>query len=147
MSSTALGSGTTYRHYTVEVKGFLPRANARFVTAVRAAYNQTLGDDVPFLERSILGGKNTLRGHGDNRFIDSSYVLLNIEERIRLFRYRVYKDIDLRRALYFYALDALVRYPRLFQTVFRLYRFVVGRRFSISACCDAKGPWRHSPMS
>jgi outer membrane protein assembly factor BamA len=90
ISSTALGSSATYRHYTVEVKAFLPWADARYVTAVRAAYNQTLGDDVPFLERSILGGKNTLRGHGDNRFVDSSYVLVNIEERIRLFRYRVF---------------------------------------------------------
>ena len=90
ISSSALGSSATYRHYAVEVKTFLPLADSRYITAVRAAYNQTLGEDVPFLERSILGGKNTLRGHGDNRFIDSSYVLLNIEERIRLFRYRVF---------------------------------------------------------
>jgi outer membrane protein assembly factor BamA len=90
ISSSALGSSATYRHYAFEVKTFLPLADSRYITAVRAAYNQTLGEDVPFLERSILGGKNTLRGHGDNRFIDSSYVLLNIEERIRLFRYRVF---------------------------------------------------------
>ena len=90
LSTSALGSGATYRHYTVEVKTFLPLADSRYVTAVRVAYNQTLGDDVPFLERSILGGKNTLRGHGDNRFIDSSYVLVNIEERVRLFRYRLF---------------------------------------------------------
>ena len=64
--------------------------DARYVTAIRTAYNQTRGADIPFLERSILGGKNTLRGHGDNRFIDSSYVLINVEERIRLFRYRVF---------------------------------------------------------
>jgi outer membrane protein assembly factor BamA len=90
MSTSALGSSATYRHYTVELKTFLPLAESRYVTALRAAYNQTLGDDVPFLERSILGGKSTLRGHGDNRFIDSSYVLVNIEERVRLFRYRLF---------------------------------------------------------
>jgi Omp85 superfamily domain len=90
LSTSALGSSATYRHYTVELKTFLPLADSRYVTAVRAAYNQTLGDDVPFLERSILGGKNTLRGHGDNRFVDSSYVLLNIEERVRLFRYKLF---------------------------------------------------------
>jgi hypothetical protein len=90
MSSTALGSSATYRHYAVELKAFLPLADSRYVTAVRAAYSQTLGDDVPFLERSILGGKNTLRGHGVNRFVDSSYVLVNIEERIRLLRYRLF---------------------------------------------------------
>ncbi len=90
LSSTALGSGTSYRHYAVEIKAFLPLEDARYITAVRAAYNQTLGEDVPFLERSILGGKNTLRGHGENRFVDSSYVLVNIEERIRVFRYRLF---------------------------------------------------------
>ena len=90
MSMSALGSSATYRHYTVELKTFLPLADSRYVTAVRAVYNQTLGEDVPFLERSILGGKNTLRGHGDNRFVDSSYVLVNIEERVRLFRYTLF---------------------------------------------------------
>src|SRR5262249_54613854 len=86
-SATALGSGTNYRHYLAEIKGFSPLDGARFVTATRVAYNQARGDDVPFLELSILGGKNSLRGFGDNRFVDQSYVLLNVEERIRLFRY------------------------------------------------------------
>ena len=89
-SATALGSGTNYRHYMAEIKGFFPFDGARYVTATRLAYNQARGDDVPFLERSILGGKNSLRGYGDNRFVDSSYILLNVEERIRLFRYRLF---------------------------------------------------------
>ena len=45
---------------------------------------------MPFLERSILGGETTLRGYGRNRFIDSSYLLLNLEERIQLFRWEVF---------------------------------------------------------
>jgi len=57
-------------------------------------YNQTLGDTdnskVPFLEQSILGGENTLRGYGKNRFIDNSFLLLNLEERIRLFRWEIF---------------------------------------------------------
>jgi outer membrane protein assembly factor BamA len=89
-SASALGSSASYRHYFVELKSFTPLGEGRYVTAVRAAYNQTLGDDVPFLERSILGGKNSLRGHGVNRFIDSSYVLVNIEERIRVLRYQLF---------------------------------------------------------
>ena len=84
------GQSGLAQDYTLELKTFLPLADFRYVTAIRMAYNQTLGGDVPFLERSILGGKNSLRGHGDNRFIDSSYVLVNIEERIRLFRYRLF---------------------------------------------------------
>ncbi len=31
-----------------------------------------------------------MRGYGRNRFIDSSYLLLNLEERIRLFRWAIF---------------------------------------------------------
>lgn len=89
-SARFLGSDAGYRHYEAEAKGYFPAADARYISVVRLAYNQTLGDDVPFLERSILGGENTLRGYGRNRFIDSSYLLCNLEERIRLFRWSVF---------------------------------------------------------
>lgn len=89
-SLKAFGSSADYRHYEVEAKAYYPLANSRFISVARIAYNQTLGNDVPFLERSILGGETTLRGYGRNRFIDSSYLLLNLEERIRLFRWEVF---------------------------------------------------------
>ncbi|MDA8429431.1 MAG: BamA/TamA family outer membrane protein [Geobacteraceae bacterium] len=89
-SSKALGSTADYRHYEGELKGFIPFDNARYISVFRLVYNQTLGASVPFLEQSILGGENTLRGYGRNRFIDSSYFLLNLEERIRLFRWEVF---------------------------------------------------------
>jgi len=89
-SLKALGSSCDYRHYEMELKGYMPLADARYITVGRIVYNQTLGNDVPFLERSILGGETTLRGYGRNRFIDSSYLLLNLEERIRLFRWRLF---------------------------------------------------------
>lgn len=90
-SMRALGSDENYRHYEVEAKGFVPKDGAkRFITAFRVLYNQTLGDAVPFLERSILGGENSLRGYGRNRFIDSSCLLLNLEERVRLFRWELF---------------------------------------------------------
>lgn len=85
-----LGSSEDYRHYEAEVKGYLPMEGGRYISVARLVYNQTLGGNVPFLERSILGGENTLRGYGRNRFIDSSYLLLNLEERIRLFRWRLF---------------------------------------------------------
>lgn len=89
-SSKFLGSSADYRHYEAEMKGFIPLDKARYITAFRLAYNQTLGNHVPFLERSILGGETTLRGYGRNRFIDSSYLLLNLEERVRLFRWEIF---------------------------------------------------------
>ncbi len=89
-SSESLGSSANYQHYEAEAKGFIPLDNARYVSVFRLIYNQTLGNSVPFLERSILGGESTLRGYGRNRFVDSSFFLCNLEERIRLFRWRVF---------------------------------------------------------
>jgi outer membrane protein assembly factor BamA len=89
-SLKALGSSADYRHYEAEFKGYFPLKEDRFITVTRLAYNQTLGNDVPFLDRSILGGETTLRGYGRNRFIDSSYLLCNLEERIRLFRWQLF---------------------------------------------------------
>jgi hypothetical protein len=89
-SAKMLGSSAGYRHYEAEFKGYIPLDNARYISVFRLVYNQTLGSDVPFLEQSILGGESTLRGYGRNRFIDNSYFLLNLEERIRLFRWEVF---------------------------------------------------------
>ena len=86
-----LGSSAEYRHYEAEVKGFVPLDDeAKFISVYRLMYNQTLGNDVPFLEQSILGGETTLRGYGRNRFIDNTYFLINLEQRIRLFRWEVF---------------------------------------------------------
>jgi outer membrane protein assembly factor BamA len=89
-SISALGSSADYRHYEAEIKGFYPLDDTRFITVGRLGYNQTIGDNVPFLERSVLGGETTLRGYGRNRFVDSSYLLCNLEERIRLFRWEIF---------------------------------------------------------
>jgi outer membrane protein assembly factor BamA len=90
ISGKILGSSADYRHYEAEIKGYIPLDNARYISVFRLIYNQTLGNSVPFLERSILGGENSLRGYGRNRFIDNSYLLLNLEERIRLFRWEIF---------------------------------------------------------
>lgn len=89
-SLKALGGSGDYRHYEVETKGYIPLDNARYISVYRLMYNQTLGPRVPFLEQSILGGETTLRGYGRNRFIDNSYLLCNLEQRIRLFRWEIF---------------------------------------------------------
>lgn len=90
ISTRILGSSADYRHYEGEMKGYIPFDNARYISVFRLVYNQTLGNAVPFLEQSILGGENTLRGYGRNRFIDNCFLLLNLEERIRLFRWEIF---------------------------------------------------------
>jgi len=89
-SFRALGSSADFFRYEVEVKGYLPLGDDRFITAGRIAWTQTRGSRVPFLERSILGGENTLRGFGRNRFIDMGSILLNVEERIQVFRWKLF---------------------------------------------------------
>lgn len=86
----ALGGAADYRRYEVETKGFIPLDKARYISVFRLMYSQTLGKNVPFLEQSILGGETTLRGYGRNRFIDNSFLLCNLEQRIRLFRWEVF---------------------------------------------------------
>jgi outer membrane protein assembly factor BamA len=89
-SLRALGSFVDFLRYEVEVKGYLPLQDSRYVTAARFAYSQVRGSGVPFLERSVLGGENMLRGFGRNRFVDMGSLLLNVEERIRLFRWKLF---------------------------------------------------------
>jgi outer membrane protein assembly factor BamA len=85
-----LGSSALFQSFETEWRTYHPAQNARYVTVARLAANQTVGNRVPFLEQSILGGETTLRGYGQNRFIDKSFLLLNLEERIRLFRWEVF---------------------------------------------------------
>lgn len=89
-SAKALGSSALFQTYQVEAKWFYPLEKGRFISVVRFAGNQVSGSQVPFLEQSILGGETTLRGYGQNRFIDKSFLLLNLEERIRLFRWNIF---------------------------------------------------------
>ncbi|HEX9080134.1 MAG TPA: BamA/TamA family outer membrane protein [Desulfuromonadaceae bacterium] len=89
-SARVLGSSAAYQGFEAEVKGFFPYQESRYVTVVRLAGKQTTGDNVPFLEKATLGGETTLRGYGRYRFIDNSYLLLNLEERIRMFRWKLF---------------------------------------------------------
>ncbi|MBU5611505.1 outer membrane protein assembly factor [Geomonas sp. Red51] len=89
-SLAGLGSSARFVRYEAEVKGLFPVSDSRFISAGRMAVGQARGSSIPFLERSILGGETTLRGYGRNRFIDNSYVVCNLEERIRLFRWEVF---------------------------------------------------------
>ncbi len=89
-SFEALGSSNGFVRCEVEAKGYLPLGDDRFITAGRFAWSQVRGSRIPFLEMSILGGENSLRGFGRNRFFDKDSVLLNVEERIQLIRGRLF---------------------------------------------------------
>jgi outer membrane protein assembly factor BamA len=89
--SRSLGSDVAYQRYEAEAKAFVPfDSERRFVTAARVYCGQVDANHLPFFEQSSLGGEMSLRGYGRNRFIDKAALLVNLEERIRLFRWVVF---------------------------------------------------------
>ncbi len=87
LSSRTLGSDANFRRTVVDGRLFLqlPGLGDRLVTALRAAFESVSGRQVPFSEQATLGGEDTLRGFGDNRFTDANRIVVNVEERIKLF--------------------------------------------------------------
>jgi len=89
-NSMVLGGSANYQSFEAEFKDYIPLQDAHYISVIRLACKQTTGRNIPFLERASLGGETTLRGYGRNRFIDNGYLLLNLEERIRLFRWSLF---------------------------------------------------------
>jgi hypothetical protein len=58
--------------------------------------DRTVTRQVPFYERPTLGGENTLRAFGLNRYIDDSAYLINIEERMLMMKRVLFEhEVDL----------------------------------------------------
>jgi len=83
------GTNPVYTRTELEIKKLFPSESKRMILVVRADLQTTHGFQVPFYERSSLGGQNNLRGFGVDRFIDDHLVVLNIEQRIHVLRTRV----------------------------------------------------------
>jgi outer membrane protein assembly factor BamA len=74
-----------------EIRSYLPHADERAVFVSHALVDFLAADNkglvpqgVPFYERPTLGGENSLRGFGDDRFISSYAILFNVEERVAI---------------------------------------------------------------
>lgn len=80
-TSRALGSDSEYFRYGLEGKRLLPW-NDRNISAVRVLYEQANGANIPFNELPSLGGRTTLRGYGDGRFMDKGRLVTSVEHRI-----------------------------------------------------------------
>ncbi len=78
-----------YFRYGLDVRRFFPSPSKRYIFLVRGRLQLSFGDGIPFFEQSSLGGENTLRGYGQDRFIDKHMVVLNLEERIHLFQVKI----------------------------------------------------------
>lgn len=60
-----------------------------FATAGRVAARWVAGKNVPFYEQTSIGGKTTLRGYGDGRFIGKNGLVAGIEERWNFLDFKV----------------------------------------------------------
>ncbi len=79
-----------YFRYGVDVRQFIPSPSKRYIFLIRGRLDLSFGDGIPFFEQSSLGGENTLRGYGRDRFIDKHMVAVNVEERIHLFQVKMF---------------------------------------------------------
>lgn len=88
--SLSAGTSTVFSKYGIEYRMLIPNATKRFIFVFRGRLDATVGgDDVPFFERSSLGGQNTLRAFGVGRFVDNHSLVFNFEQRIQLFHLRI----------------------------------------------------------
>lgn len=86
-SAELLGSSSDYIKSGVEAVYLRPVAGERAIVVVHGLLEALTGDDdTPFQVLPSLGGEDTLRGFGDNRFFGDARVLLNLETRIRIVR-------------------------------------------------------------
>ena len=79
-----------YSRAGLDVRKYFSFSDKRFTTVVKATAELTGGSHVPFFERSSIGGETTLRGFGTSRYIDDGFILVNLEERIRLFKLHIF---------------------------------------------------------
>ncbi len=86
----ALGSSDSFVKYGFEIRTFVPLSE-RFVLAAHGLLDYISGASrAPFYERSTIGGKKTLRGFGEGRFIDSNRFSSTVELRTRAYDRQVF---------------------------------------------------------
>ena len=83
------GDHPIYYRYGLEARKLIPSESKRVILVLRGELQTTFGQEVPFYERSSLGGQNNLRGYGVDRFIDDHLIAFNIEQRIHILRVRI----------------------------------------------------------
>lgn len=98
VAEEALGSDASFVRYGLEGKLWWPHWGDRLVMALRGLVERVDGSDLPFFELSALGGDDTLRGFGENRFLDEGRFVVSAEERIKVYQLHygdVRTDIEL----------------------------------------------------
>jgi hypothetical protein len=84
-------SNTPYYRVGAEGKKLWPWSDeAQLVSVLRLKCQFMFGETVPFYELSSLGGRDSLRGYGAQRFTNNDMLLMNFEQRIRVARVNLF---------------------------------------------------------
>ncbi|WHZ29762.1 MAG: hypothetical protein OJF51_004564 [Nitrospira sp.] len=100
------GDENQWGSVTLDARHLIPHASDRMVLVSRFFFSGVFGQierkgtelGVPFYEQPTLGGEDTLRAFGHNRYIGSWAVLINLEERVRVLDKTIF-DHDIRLEL------------------------------------------------
>lgn len=100
------GDENQWGRVTLDARHLIPHASDRMVFVSRFFFSGVFGQierkgtelGVPFYEQPTLGGEDTLRAFGQNRYIGSWAVLINLEERVRVLDKTIF-DHDIRLEL------------------------------------------------
>ncbi len=100
------GDENQWGRVTLDGRHLIPHASNRMVFVSRVFFSGVFGQierrgtelGVPFYEQPTLGGEDTLRAFGHNRYIGSWAALINFEERVRLLDKKIF-DNDIRLEL------------------------------------------------
>ena len=85
---------TVFSRYGFDYRVLLPNQTKQYTFVFRARLNATVGGaEIPFFERSSLGGQNTLRAFGVGRFVDNHALVFSAEERVQLFHLKVFGTV------------------------------------------------------
>jgi len=92
--SLTADTNTVFSRYGAEYRTLIPNETKKYTFVFRGRLEATVGGaEIPFFERSSLGGQNSLRGFGVGRFVDNHAIVLNFEERIQLFHLRIFGTV------------------------------------------------------
>ena len=92
--SLTADTNTVFSRYGFDYRILLPNQTKQYTSVFRAKLEATVGGaEIPFFERSSLGGQTTLRGFGVGRFVDNHSLVISVEERIQLFHLKVFGTV------------------------------------------------------
>lgn len=89
ISDETLGSEVGFQRFGLRLTTLIPKLGGRFVSVANFAGWIMTGDKIPFYEQTQIGGRTTVRGYGQGRFVDRNGFVVNFEERINVLEYNI----------------------------------------------------------